>query len=487
MELSTLIRARMESPTPLYDSKGNEFSNIVELFNIVRGYLETLPSFTRPVGIMLPKEPQFVLLMLACMERGIPYVPLSVGTPEERLADIVEDADIQSVIRQENFDAILSRGKISDKLADRQLPAEHPLYIIFTSGSTGRPKGVAISRGAFKAYSDWLVDYLGDSITEDDRVLQITEFTFDISLIDIILYLRKGTPLYFSGFNNIIVKLAQEIELKQITAFSTVPNNMTMLLSDLVVKKSDFSRLRTLMVGGARFSYGLYQKISQHCRGLDIHNFYGPTEFTIYCHAKKMTFDPAQDVRDHTVSIGLPNTQVQPEILVDDRFGEAIEQGELILSGAQIMNGYVNNSEKTAEAITEIQGRKFYKTGDLAYKDDRGEYFIVGRLDDTIKVRGYRVNLLDIDSYIARLDFVQDVTTIAIPDEIRENLTVCYLIPKADVRESLKIVDVKRKLKEVLMDYQVPDKVVFTDRFPTNTSGKVCKKTLAAQFLESQK
>ncbi len=469
----------MANPSALYSSDGTAYlKSRASFLKICESLKAVSDAGVTVVGIRLPKEPEYLLSMLACMALGLAYVPLSESFPESRIEEIKEDSGLGLIIDQAFLASALQQPEnpaVLHKLPT--LTGETPLYIIFTSGSTGRPKGVVISRRAFIAYYQWLDGYLA-GVNADDRVLQVTEFTFDISLIDLILLLTKRCSLYFTGFNGAIFKLAQEIADYQITTLSTVPNNINMMLDKFIVSKADFTSLKEVMIGGARFSYGLYQKVQAHFQGKSISNFYGPTEFTIYSHAKKIQFDEALDCEDHNVAIGTPNTEVQGHIYRDGQFQPAGERGELLLCGAQIMSEYIRNPQKTAEALVVIDGVQYYRTGDLAYCNPRGEFFVVGRMDDTIKYRGYRINLLDIDSYIAKLAYVQDVTTIAVPDEIKENITVCYLILKGDAPEAITPAVIKKDLATHLVEYQIPEKIVFIDRFPTNVSGKVCKKQL---------
>lgn len=484
MDLRDIIVAGVSNRSSLFYSDGREFSDPYGTFNRLCTALQSLEL--KPgavVGIRMPKGPEYFLCILACMAMGIAYVPLANSFPESRIQEIREDSGLC---------LILDAGFVSDALAANytgavdwdalpSVPESDPLYIIFTSGSTGRPKGVVISRRAFDRYASWLDTYLSE-VTDADRVLQITEFTFDISLIDVVLYIWKKTALYFTGFDGVIFKLAKEISDFKITTISTVPNNVNMLLEKFIAEKSDLSSLSTLMIGGARFSYGLYQKVGHYLHGKSIHNFYGPTEFTIYSHAKALTFDELRDCEDHNVSIGLPNTSVQAWIYADGEFLANGQRGELLLSGDQIMTEYINNREKTSSVLLQLEGQTYYRTGDLAYRNGHNEFFVVGRLDDTIKYRGYRINLLDVDSYTQRLPYIQDVTTIAVPDEIRENITVAYVILKNEFKEKVTVKQVKQDLADVLVEYQIPEKVRFIESFPVNISGKVCKKQLAELY-----
>lgn len=458
----------MRDPKLKIYQRGGEFvpaETIILEYQKITSFLAKNAINDKSVGIKQTKDYRYLLTMLACMEIGIPYVPMKNDFPSDRVEQIREDAE---------FNLIVDDALVSSIVASDQIHCDHvkevsdrsPLYMIFTSGSTGKPKGVVISRGAASNFSKWMQTYFKE-ITENDRMLQVTQFTFDISLVEIFIFLEKNVSLYFSKFDQDIFKLAYEIEQYKITALSTVPNNLNMLLEDFLVGRADYSSLKELMIGGARFSYGLYEKCLRHLKESNVYNFYGPTECTIYSHIKKMDYSKS-DLNDHNISIGTPVSNVTARLA----------NSELLLGGAQVMNEYVNNPEKTSEALIELDGSVFYRTGDISFVDEIGQYYITGRMDDTIKYRGYRINLLDIDSYVSRLEYVQDCTTIAIPDDLKENLTVCYVI----LNSEQKIEKIKEDLSEILLDYQIPEKFIFTDKFPVNVSGKVCKKQLKEQY-----
>lgn len=480
MQLQQLIRETLNNPPVLVSTKGDEYTNIQKTYASIKSYLYLNHYTGAPVGIKLKKDVEYFLCMLACMDLGVPYVPMKDTFPQKRIEEINEDANFEVIIDANLLNKMKS-SEVCHEFSYKEICQTSPLYIIFTSGSTGKPKGVEISHGAFEAYANWLCEYQAH-IKSSDRFLQITEFTFDISLIDLIFYLYKKTPLYFSSFDGNIFRLAYELETYEINVTSTVPNNINMLLEEQIVSRVNLEKLHTLMIGGARFSYGLYAKVCKNLKGLDISNFYGPTEFTIYSHAHRICFDEKKDTIDSNVTIGTENNLVESSIYKEGQFLNDGERGELLLSGPQIMNGYKNNDAKTSEVILEIYGVKYYRTGDIAYKSE-GNFFVVGRLDDTIKYRGYRINLLDIDSYIMQLDYISDVTTIAVPDEISENKTVSFV----RLNGELDIDKIKKDLKDILLDYQIPQEFLKIETFPTNTSGKVCKKQLTEKYQEMEK
>ncbi len=481
MFIRQLIQRRLDNSFKIFDRHGTEVScdQVRQEYQRIRQYL--LDHHAEDcVAIRQHKDYRYFLTILACMEIGIPYIPMKYDYPLDRVEQIREDADFKLLMDDAKTTEILGyTGTLKRTLPD--LSPEKAMYIIFTSGSTGRPKGVIIQR---KALENFFV-FIGEAfpkINQDDHLLQVTEFTFDISLVDVAFFLTRNVVLHFSNFENNIFKFGFEIESYKISVLNTVPNNLNMFLSDLVCERMDYKCLKHLFIGGARFSYGLYQKCQKYFeRDVEIYNFYGPTEATVYCHVKKITYQEPLDTVEGNVSIGRPLPNVKAHIVVDSQIADPHVRGELYIGDVQLMKEYINNPEQTAKSLVSLNGETFYRSGDLAFRSESNEFFIVGRADDTIKHRGFRINLLDIDSYITRIPYVQDSVTIAVPHEATENQTINFMI----LKEAKTVKEIKKDLSALLLDYQVPEKIIFVDQYPTNVSGKVCRKTLKAQYLES--
>jgi D-alanine--poly(phosphoribitol) ligase subunit 1 len=483
MLIRELVQSRLKSNFKLFNREGNqvELSRILKEYQAIRQYLLDHHSKANDcIAIKQKKDYLYFLTILACQEIGITYIPMKHDYPMDRVDQIQKDSNFSLLISDEEMAKILNyKDQIITDLP--QISSETNAYIIFTSGSTGRPKGVVIQRKALQNFYSWANDYFSN-VTDKDRLLQVTEFTFDISLLDIGLFLTKNIETYFSNWEGNIFKLGFEIETHRISALNTVPNNLNMFLSDLVAERMDYKCLKFLFIAGSRFSHGLYEKCLKYFpEPIEVYNLYGPTESTVYSHGKKFHFVESLDCKNGNVSIGTPLPNVFSAIVIDNKSVNPGESGELLLGGIQLLKEYSNNPEQTASAIVEFEGNRYYKSGDLAFMDEKGDYFIVGRNDDTIKYRGFRINLLDIDSYITRVPYVQDSVTVAIEDSNAENLTIGFII----LREQKNIKELKKDLGALLLDYQIPEKIIFVDKFPVNVSGKVCKNTLKAQYLES--
>ena len=467
-----------------------------QMFSALCNQLATLP-LSQPVGLQLDRHPRYVVAICAALATGTPFVPLNLDWPASRLARVVELTGCK-VLDDAGFDgrglypagsaAEWQRGS-TDAICGREAPAPIPpipkpervAYIICTSGTSGTPKAVAISRDAFANFVSWVDSYFS-SITEHDRVLLTAEFTFDMSLLNIALLLSGRGQHYISNAKGDAFALAAQIERDQITTLVTVPNTMSSLLMSAVTRRRNLGCIEHLLLGGSRFSYGAYEAIQRNLPKARCYNLYGPTECTVYCHANTLSGDPAHDMLDFNLSVGrpIPGTTC----LVMDPAGGAIttprEPGELWIGGVQVLDEYRGSPEVTASAVVTYHGERYYRTGDVGFFDDRGHYYVTGRLDETLKRRGYRVNLLNIDSYIQRLAPVQECMTIAVPHPVYEHRLVTYVVARAVVTED----ELLQLMRQVLVDYELPDEIRFAQELPRGATGKVDRKQLELQYAK---
>lgn len=480
MKIRQLIQDRLfNNDFAIFDSN-NKRVNCEDFRNNylkTKAYLKNHITSEGSVGIKLKKDHEYLMIMLACMDSGVPYVPVKDNYPDERIAQIKAESEFSELIDSKRLKQILSTDW--GEYSEGELRPMDTLYTICTSGSTGRPKAVVVSRTSINDFWAWLDSYF-PKIDKEDHILQVADFTFDISLIDVGLFLYKGATLHFSNFTGNIFTLAYEIEIKRISFLNTVVNNFNMLLEDSIFDRGDFGSLKSVVMGGGRFTYGLYEKCKKHLRKIDVNNFYGVTEVPVYSHAKRMNFDKS-DLHDHTVSVGTTLGSTTCIVVKDNKELADGEKGELYLGGGQLMKGYANNPEKTAEVLVDFKGEIYYRTGDIGFKDESGQFFVTGRMDDTIKYRGFRINLTDIDSYVHSLEYIQDCVTVAVENEQTQNTTIAYVISKKEVEVN----EFRKDLANILLDYQIPEKIFFVDSYPVNNNGKVCKKTLRSQYLQS--
>jgi len=491
MYLQNKINKLLESGFKLHDYEGNQINRntVTQTYEKIRNYILNNTEQNDSVGIILEADYKYLLCIFACMELGRIYVPLRSSWPTNRIDQIKQIVTIRLLIDESTLNEIKNYKKESQNDKSPLVSQNDILYIIFTSGSTGEPKGVEITRYSYEHFVKWVDENI--EITNNNKMLFVADFTFDMSLLDVALLICSQCEAYFSKFTDNIFRLAHEIVEYKITSIATVPNTIDRLFDKNVLARTDISSLKYLLLGGARFSFPTLKKIiGVNAQKIEVYNFYGPTEATVYTNVHKLTFDESSDLFDSNVTIGKPFSGMK--CLLIDSNGEEITEthmsGELLLGGPQVMKGYASNKTKTENVLINYKGISYYKTGDLAFFDDRGYYYVVGRLDDTIKRRGYRINLLDIEAYIRKVDGILDCKIINLPDELFENKIIAFIILSDDANQYLRDEKkLKSELSKILVDYQIPDKFIFSESFPLNNSGKISKKELTVIAREFEK
>jgi acyl-coenzyme A synthetase/AMP-(fatty) acid ligase len=343
------------------------------------------------------------------------------------------------------------------------------------------PKGVVITRAAYDNFLGWTDSYFS-AIGPQDRLLNSTDFTFDVSLAEVAIALTRRPQFFCSRFRDDLFTLLNELHELRISVVATVPNNFTMLLDPAWMERVDLAALRHALIAGSRFPVKLARQFRRFLPNTRVHNCYGPTEATIYCLARELAGDEDGFVAQDTVSVGTPLPGCVA-LVVDDELRPVAPpgRGELLVGGAQVMRGYLNDPAATRAAHVDVGGVRYYPTGYLAFQVATGQYFVAGGNDDTVKVSGQRVNLSDIDGYVQRLGFVKSCATIAIDDEMRGALLVLYVVPNGAVTKESAL----DALRAELPRHQMPHDVRFLDALPLNNSGKVSKRALAELYRES--
>lgn len=448
---------------------------IANKMQLIKNYL--IQSEHLVIAIDLEKDLDYLLVILSCLELKIPFIPIRKEWPESRKKQIQDlignchffnEFDLKKSLEQDGSEKIPSSKRSPSELA----------YIMFTSGTTGVPKGVMISRKALANFFTWIESEI-NQVNSTDRLLNTTDFTFDVSFADIGMLLTKHVNFYLSDFSGDLFRMLGELDQFRITVHCTTPNNYSVILGEDFITRADLSELKLALVCGSRFSTKLLRMFSTKVSNCIVYNCYGPTENTVYCTYKNLTKDPIGSVDGENVSIGVPFPGTGVAII--NTSGEEVavgEEGELTLLGNQLMEGYVGNSAETKKRLTDLHGVKCYKTGDIAYKNSNDEIFVLGRMDEEIKVNGQRVNLNDIECYIMNIESVKSCALLPIPDDIRGTSLVLYAV----LQREMTTIEFRHQLETILIKQQVPQEIFIVNDLPVGDSGKISKKKLIEQY-----
>jgi amino acid adenylation domain-containing protein len=356
-------------------------------------------------------------------------------------------------------------------------------YMLFTSGSTGRPKGVPVSQGNVASYLDYISKRY--DIGPEDRASQAFQMTFDVSVHDMFATWSHGACLC-SIPHRWLMAPARFIQEKRLTLWYSVPSVIMFMSRMHMLKPGMFPSLRMSFFAGEALPAGLAAQWQAAAPNSIVENLYGPTEATITITHYRWTPDSMARCVNGNVPMG-PVFSTQKAAVVDESLQPVPDgqPGELCLSGSQVTRGYLNMPERTASQYVRLPGLGdaiWYRTGDRVIRDPDGCLHYLGRIDLQVQVRGYRVELQEVEHVVRGAAGTEMAVAVPYPvrDGCAEGIHV-FVCGQADdgVR--------KRILSECgrrLPDYMVPRSVRFRDVLPLNANGKIDRDVLAGSLEE---
>lgn len=327
-------------------------------------------------------------------------------------------------------------------------------YVIFTSGSTGKPKGVCISRKALDHYVLWLKKNIFTN--KSFKISQFSRIGFDLSVVDIFGALCSGSTLYplKNEFDrNFINKF---ISKNKINFWISVPSSVEMFNS-----KKDLVTIKKFFFCGEPLKKSHLKKIFKINSKIKIYNTYGPTEATVSCSFLKLTKNNFLKFCNPNVSFGVPINNISFQFEKEFKNNKKSKNmGELLISGPQLASCYFNNNELTNDKFVIKNGKKFYKTGDICKKINKNYYFM-NRVDNQVKINGYRIELEEIDNKINELLNISSYSFIRL-----NKIYTC--VNKNNLEKKIKL-----KLMKYLPSYMIPFKILYVKSWPRNKNFKI--------------
>ncbi|MBN2656322.1 MAG: amino acid adenylation domain-containing protein [Spirochaetales bacterium] len=432
------------------------------------------------IAILMDRSPLNIALFLAVHRAGHSYIPLDPTHPSDRINTILNIAEPDYIITQKKYTDIcgnrddiiytedlegISYESMAPDSASNAVDPETTAYMIYTSGSTGIPKGVMIPHRAL----DNLLESMSASpgLNENDRLLAITTYSFDLSIPDVYLPLYSGATMIILEKNDARDpgEIIRNLDLHDCTFMQATPATWQMMIDFGWEGKENLKAL----CGGEALSQDLAEMLIPRCS--ELWNMYGPTETTVWSMQKK--------IEDHrAVTLGAPIRNTDIFILDEKREPVAKgEIGELYIGGAGLAKGYNKRPDLTEKAFLPYgsggSGR-IYKTGDLVRLTENNDIVYIGRSDFQVKIRGFRIELEEIERHLINMEGIDKVLVHAVGSEGNKEL-VAYVIPdEGEISHK----EVRRFLSEHLPEYMIPTHTINLEIFPLNPNGKIDRKQL---------
>lgn len=445
------------------------------------------------VAIAVPRSDLLIVAVLAVLKAGGAYLPLDPSYPAERLAHMVTDARPVLLLRSEavsslqldvpeltlddlETEAACQRENGADVTASERLAPlrpNHLMYVIYTSGSTGVPKGVAVSHAGVSDLVSTQTRTYG--IGPGDRVLQWASFSFDAWFWDFSLALLHGGTLVMADQEDLMPGEAlRETLLEHDIQHAALPPVA------LGITDSD-----GLLLGGTITSTGdvcTRSLAEEWSRGRRLFNGYGPTEVTVGASIG----GPITGVQEE-VTIGEPWDGSEVYVLDEDlRALHEGQEGELYLGGSGLARCYLNSPGLTASRFVANPhgppGSRMYRSGDRGRRGPDGELYFVGRSDNQVKVRGFRVELGEVESRLESHPAVEIVVAVVGGDHVSTEHIVAYVTVRHEVTEA----QLREHARRTLPAHMVPSRIVVLERFPMLLNGKIDRKALAERASRTE-
>ena len=479
--------------------------------------LGRFPGSRLPVVVYGHKEPLMIASFLGCMKAGRAYCPVDKSIPEERIGSIIRRSGTDVVIavselvindawiKSTGSPVMVSCGEIlktpGDRCTEHQsipgLLPEEIAYIIFTSGSTGQPKGVQIPYGCLCSFTAWSVTLGG--APEEKRgaaFLNQAPFSFDLSVMDLYTCLASGGTLcpLTKETQNSYALLFETIKKMSPAVWVSTPSFAELCLSDPGFDGNEIPSLRTFLFCGERLTNSAARKLLQRFPEAKVINTYGPTESTVAVTDVEITEQMC--MCDENLPVGRSKPGCRITIVKDGTICADGEAGEIVISGDTLSAGYLGDEAQTAKAFRSLktpegEAIRAYYTGDEGYLKE-GMLYFNGRLDQQVKLHGYRIELGDIESNLLKIPEIGQACVIPVMREGRVNsLTAAVCTSKgtalsdadsSDGRQTgadrARAKQIKEALRAHLPEYMIPKKIVFVDRIPMTENGKADRKRL---------
>ncbi|PWH82543.1 hypothetical protein DIS18_09865 [Algibacter marinivivus] len=463
-----------------------------EANNVARKILENPPD-GEIIALCLERSLDMIISMLGILKSGYAYLPIDPEYPQKRIDFILKDAGVDSILTHTLLSKHLNNCDAKQVLIDTinkksiAFPKELPnveetnlAYVIYTSGSSGKPKGVPITHKNIINSTASRLDFYDNNPTS---FLLMSSISFDSSKAGIFWTLCTGGNLVITEkrIEQDIDEISNVIEQQKVSHTLMLPSLYQVILNN--VNLSKLRSLNTVVVAGEACSKSLCKTHFKTLPNASLYNEYGPTEASVWCIAHKIK---REDVNRTQIPIGKPIANSRIHLLSTEKNNVPIGvSGEIYIGGANLSKGYINRPELTESAFIKnpfSKNEKLYKTGDLAKYNNDGSIQFLGRADQQIKIRGFRVELDDIENTIDKNEQVEKCI-ILVKKYNKGNLKrlVAYIKPANTFNEEV----LKSALKKELPDYMIPSSFILIDEMPLLPNGKIDRSLLNKTIPES--
>jgi polyketide synthase PksJ len=470
-----------------YGRKQLSYAALNHYADRVAAYLREMKGINKNdlAGLLLERDEHLVPVILGVLKAGAAYVPIDPEYPPHRVSAIVTASGLKVLLTRSNLLNAQFDTDIVDLDRDLDVMYNYPsapasslaggkdlAYIIYTSGSTGAPKGVMITHQSLVNYISWAAEkYAG----EQAPVFPLyTSISFDLTVTSIFTPLITGGTIVVFNDRETGFVIEKVLGNKEINVIKATPSHLKIVRDSNKITASLNDPVRTFIVGGEELSTQLANDIHGKFHGrVKIYNEYGPTEATVGCMIH--LFDPNEKYT--TVPIGVPAQNTR--IYVLNKHLHAVPNGctgELYIAGDGLAKGYLGSKELTSQKFIKdpfVKGGRMYRTGDLARRLPSGKLEFLGRADEQVKLRGFRIELTEIENHLRSYEGIREAAVLVKEKNNDKFLAAWYV---AD--NEIPLADIKSYLQRNLPAYMMPAYFIRVKSLPLTANGKLDKRAL---------
>ncbi|MFM2290586.1 MAG: hypothetical protein RIS29_399, partial [Bacteroidota bacterium] len=481
-----------ESPSKIalyFENRAVSYQELDLQSNKIANYLlsEYQVQPDQPIAVFMERSDELVFTLLGILKAGAAYLPINIILPDERISYMLDDSRSEILLTDTAFLTRvkgLNKAEINISSVQKILQSNTPnycprlhidrnqlAYIIYTSGSTGRPKGVAIEHQSVLNLIEGV--YNQTLLHTVESILCLTTYSFDIFVVESWLALCKGVSLIMADKESVQnpEMVASLINTYHIQSSQFTPSRLQWMMLSEEGKKS-LASLKVILIGGEPFTPALYTSLKQITEA-EIFNMYGPTETTVWssvCHVKS----------EKSITIGTPIQNNDFYILnPQNKLCEKGVKGEIAIGGLSLARGYFMNEQLSSERFiysADVPGERIYLTGDIGEILPNGELQCYGRVDNQVKIHGYRIEIGEIEAIICEYTNIKECAVLPQTVDDRIELIAYFVVNKSDTM--IELDDLKKFLLSKLPGYMIPYQFVGIASMPLNNNGKIDKHQL---------
>ncbi|MBT6562980.1 MAG: amino acid adenylation domain-containing protein, partial [Candidatus Scalindua sp.] len=482
-----------------FEEKELTYKELNEQANQVAHYLRVQYQIKPDdlVGVMMDRSERMIVALLGILKAGGAYVPLDPEYPEKRIRYMLEDSGCKVLITQSelqtrlvpivpstdvpsygagnheliiiNIETALTSHSPIVNLQSSIVNPHHLAYVIYTSGSTGKPKGVMVTHRNIVSFHLNLKKTF--FLKSSDTILGLTTICFDISMLELICSLLSGMKVVITPDNisSVPEELVKVVTDNRVSVLQITPSRLKLVIESVGIES--LLSVRVLLIGGEELPQHLFEQLKPLI-STDIYNVYGPTETTVWSCSKRLN--------DGILTIGTPLLNEEIYILSEESvLLPTGVKGEICIGGTCVSRGYWQDPVMTTEKFVPHpfrKGERLYKTGDLGRWLPGGDIEFLGRKDDQVKVRGYRIECGEVEQTLLKHPDIKEAVVVAVPKKEEMKELAAHLVCGEEITAS----ELRDHVSRFLPEYMIPSWFIPLEQVPLTPNGKIDRKALPA-------